>query len=735
MKERVYGATGKVGVDGMLSPEQARKLDRLQHETVREAFAILRTRRPGDPFPLAEMATGIGKGKMIHIAIERLIRNNPDARVLLIAGTKNILADQSHKSLAGYRQEVAERFAEEQDDLDTEVDVDELLANRSFLYKTGKIGQRGVNVEIGTMQTVQSKEARGELHMAAYNLVIVDEVHNIGTPSRAATVKKSRQAIGFTATSQRHSGELKTPEDYGFKVFKSYPLPQAQRDELLPPLFGVQIDTKSVIDNIPTTRQGEIDYPALERLLKNSPQLRPYIVKRLIPIISSPDGKKYKTILAVNYIWEAVEIAQLLQERGINTGLAINRKDARDIHSFKLPAYREESLERYALPHTDRYAVQVLISPQVAGEGLDTPYSEILGWVSPTDSGLRYSQFNGRLARRHPGKAFGLIVDCLYQTDQYKWSYNMGRWMKGDVRQLDNGLLYLGSDSTIQTGERLSSQARTGDRVSLDTLVVDQVNLQPLQEGEVVLGPNELYTVFIGNKRRIYEVASRFHERHHSDVAYFAVRQVEGKDKPTIVLTASGKDTLIPILAGWGISVRKKETDTVHDTVPEGSISLAQSFRGELTKLFVGDIKAIVRQAAHACERLKREYPDEYDKYIITVRLPNRTSIMHVTPEGKEAFMDAMLSEGARVREKNIQPIQPEDFLISSQELAPLFKGNKGRIFTGAKSVILELRRAHPEWVVTREGKNKVIFFDALITEEAIAAFFSEMQKRGFKRK
>jgi len=303
------------------------------------------------------------------------------------------------------------------------------------------------NVHVATIQTLQSVLRRGVINPEEYDLLIVDEVHNIGTSKRMDTINQFKKAIGFTATPYRHSGRYKTPEQYGFRVVESLTLPEAQNLQLLPPLMGIQIDTKELVDNIPTTNSGQIDYKQLEKILKKSGDLRPFIVDRVVPIISSED-RNYKTVVVVNYVWEAQELAKLFYKKGIKVGLAVNKRAAKTIHTDEIPAL--DSIERYALSESDNKSIQVLISPYVASEGFDAPFTEALVWASPTDSPLRYTQYTGRLARRAEGKAFGIVVDCLYQTNKYRWSYNMGMWMKGDVVQLDSGLLWLGPEAEVR---------------------------------------------------------------------------------------------------------------------------------------------------------------------------------------------------------------------------------------------------------------------------------------------
>ncbi len=242
------------------------------------------------------------------------------------------------------------------------------------------------------------------------------------------------------------------------------------------------IDTSELIGDIPTYENGEIDYPALETLLKEHPELRTYIVDRILPIITY-GGKHYKTLITTNFVWEAKEIAQLLMDRGIKVGIGVNDQDARMAEAEGITAL--DAMERIALPEADPQSIQVLVSPYKAGEGFDVPEIEMLVAASPIGSELRYTQNIGRISRRANGKAYGLAIDCLFHRKKFGWSMNFGMWMRNDVRQLPSGMLYLGPLQDIKTFEDLQGMYKLGDSKSLESL---QDERAPAPDGWLVMG-------------------------------------------------------------------------------------------------------------------------------------------------------------------------------------------------------------------------------------------------------
>jgi hypothetical protein len=154
-----------------------------------------------------------------------------------------------------------------------------------------------------------------------------------------------------------------------------------------------------------------------------------------------PSGMK--TIVVVNRVLEeACVIYKHLESMGFKVGLAVNQQASRMLENSYVT---NGSIERYKLPHDDPNSIQVLISPQVIGEGFDAPATECVVWASPTHSSLRYTQVMGRGARRCPGKAYCLVVDFVYMIEGYGYSMNFAQFFKhSEMKELQDGLIYVG---------------------------------------------------------------------------------------------------------------------------------------------------------------------------------------------------------------------------------------------------------------------------------------------------
>lgn len=673
------GLTGDISRDGILSLEQQEELDRLQQGAAFACMNYLEAKLPEEPFPLVAMATGVGKGKIIHELIRRQKDLNPESRILVIVGTKSMLIDQTAEALSQYQQD-EEHLVNENEDAELE-EMD--FEKEEFEgYTFGKYGRRNIDVQLATFQKVQSERGRGRLNHSDFDLVIIDEVHNVGTQSRFNAVNDFARVVGFTATPHRFSGVMRSPQSYGFEIIASLPLPEAQERRILPPLYAAQINTLELLpaEQIPTTRNGRIDFPKLEKILKAHPELREFIAERAIPIINH-DGKRHKTAVAVNFVWEAVELARCFRQRGVRVGLAVNQNAARSIHTDEIPAL--DTIRRHKLPEGDPESLQMIISPYVIGEGFDAPATEILMWASPTDSHLRYTQYTGRLARRHFGKAYGLVLDCLYQTSQYGWTYNFAMWMKGHVRQLHNGLLYLGPESEeARDLESLRSMHELSDNVDIRELQWE--GILPLQENDLPLSQNWVQPIFGGDwfklKTMIDEIAEEIKTSNKELYDGLFTLRVSG-NHPVAVCT--NRDFLVSQLLEKGAKPKLERPK-------DGEVHLTQI---NLPRIFVGNYDDSLRPMLNrVMAKVWQDDPEEYNKLFVKRMFGSEIDVC----TNKARLVELMLAEGAQLRleiPSERAQVREGDFVLTADNLGNTFVGGRSKAL---RNLVVEIRNRVP---------------------------------------
>ncbi|MBI4028906.1 MAG: DEAD/DEAH box helicase family protein [Candidatus Blackburnbacteria bacterium] len=651
-----HGLTGIYGRDGVLTFEQQKSLDALQQEAANACLRRLAERGEGDYFPMVAMATGIGKGKIIHEVIRRQFQDKLDSKILVVAGTKLVLVEQTAEALNRYQDNGVDEVDQ------TTIDPEDFLG-----YSIGKYCDETVDIQVATIQTIQRRHKAGRLNHDDYDLVIVDEVHNIGTPQRVSAIKGFKRAVGFTATPYRYSGPLKYPHHYGFEVTCSFTLPEAQEQSYLPPLYALQINTADIIESVPTTLSGKIDYPKLEKVLKEHTELLPYIAKRIIPLITH-GGKNYKTGIAVNFIWEAIALAEELRRYDIKAGLSINEVAARVIHSEEVPAVDTE--RRFKLPHNHPDSLQVLISPYKVGEGFDAPGMEFFVWASPTDSPLRYTQYTGRLARRTSGKAYGVVVDCLYQTSQYGWTYNFGMWMKRNVRQLESGVLYLGPMHAITDVAEIVSLRASADNFSLVDLEKESETIFHLQEGEMAANFSNLKNIFVGEQKNIECILRVVLDELKRESPQLVVRRINVR-RPVEAVT--DPDVLIQMMIEHGAKL--KDPNRLLDVQPTDILlthmTLTSIFKGSWEK--IRDAKDSIRK------RIGSEDSPLYRQIFLFRRKVGANTVVVDVCTDREKFISWMEGAGMELKGVDTESLKEGEYKLTDQNLAKdFFRPDKG---------------------------------------------------------
>lgn len=436
---RIHGVTGDIDKDGILDEKRSKGRNWRQKAAVQRVLEYWRTHGHEKPYPMLALPTGFGKG----IIIKRILRQLRHKKILLIVGAKNLLLDQSKQVLIDYAK---------QESGSTDYSV--------FPETSGK-------VVLATWQGLAAAYRRPKGLDVKFGLAIVDEVHNSGTWKRLDILRELAPdaIVGLTATAYRSTGAYKWPHEYGFEIVDAMPLPDCIMKGWLSPMAAIAIDTHVLLPK-EVRETNKLNYRKINKALGN----HPHLFERIATEIGTrflPSGMK--TVIIVNRIeQEACVIARILKKMGYDVGLAVNQAKSRQLSEEFITT---DAISRYKLPpeHTD--SIQVLISPQVIGEGFDAPMTECVVWAAPTMSALRYTQVVGRGTRICPGKKFCLIVDFVYMIENFGYSYNFAQFMPIEVlHELPGGIMYVGPENAIPTVQ-VPSKFTDGPFVSVQKLV------------------------------------------------------------------------------------------------------------------------------------------------------------------------------------------------------------------------------------------------------------------------
>lgn len=412
---QLRGVTG-CATDGVLTEEQQRSRDLKQLEIARKVLDYWANHGLTQPYPAVVMPTGFGKSHVIRHILSEIFQRYGAARVLDIVGTKNVLLNQSLEALGAL--------------------VTDVMGDERFTLLPDVSGQ----VTLGTWQGVLAYQRSG-YENPNFDLGVVDELHNTGTENRIKALAKlgAKHVVGLTATAFRSHGAFRAPEEYGFKVVESMGLPECINNGWNSPMLGLAIDTEVILP-AEVREGGSLNGKKLYRALRNHPQLFQSIAQDIATRFL-PEGMK--TVIAVNRVKEeACVIARELMRLGYKVGLAVNEQAAKALEGEFVT---HDTLRRSKLPRDHPDWIQVVISPQVIGEGYDDPTIECIIWAAPTLSSLRYTQVIGRGSRLCPYKAYCLVVDYVYMIENYGYSLNFGQFFRKDeLKELEGGYVYLG---------------------------------------------------------------------------------------------------------------------------------------------------------------------------------------------------------------------------------------------------------------------------------------------------
>lgn len=445
---KIHGITGDLAVDGVLSAEELQELNSSQLNDVSAVRGYWQEHGYGEPYPMIIKPTGYGKGRVIDALLHP---NHEPGTALLIVGTKNILVEQNQGSL---RSLVIEETGESRFSILPDTRGPVIVATWQSLRAYRKTFQKAPQV----------------------NLAIVDEVHNAGTRSRLSLLRwlNPEKVVGLTATAYRASGLFRAPEHYGFQPIGGVvdTLPDCIERKWLSPLMGLCIDTEVILPRDVMTGNA-ISGKKLYREMRHHPDLFASIAEE-IGTRFLPSGMK--TIVVVNRVLEeACVIYKQLERMGFKVGLAVNENASRTLEASYVT---NGSIERYKLPASNPNSIQVLISPQVIGEGFDAPATECVVWASPTHSHLRYTQVMGRGARRCRGKSYCLVVDFVYMIEGYGYSMNFAQFFKRtEITELEGGFMYVGPDGSVgklSIPHEFTRDARVVTIVDLEKPVIQQ---------------------------------------------------------------------------------------------------------------------------------------------------------------------------------------------------------------------------------------------------------------------
>lgn len=336
-----------------------------------QAIAILIEEiKKGERNLYIKSGTGSGKTFLTKKIIEEFKRVKPDLKVLF-AVPKNILITQTIK----------------------EFGFDCGIYN-------AELGKRELHKDIvvGSIQSLVSQKVFPKFH-----LVIFDEVHRARS-SHEKVLKRIRVEnpkallLGLTAT------DYNLNEKLGLKKICDFGLKMLTDKGYLAPLVIQEGDAKIDIDTLKTQGEGYRQKEVDEQLETKLERQVEDMIKKTV--------NRNKVIIMCTTIAHAKSVYRRL--RGAHM---YHSKLDKHEKNFNLEEWKSRG----------KYLVSVI----AASEGFDFPPADCLVLFRPTRSPTLYEQACGRVARLHPSKKNGLILDYGGVIDSLGLPYNISVKKKG----------------------------------------------------------------------------------------------------------------------------------------------------------------------------------------------------------------------------------------------------------------------------------------------------------------
>ena len=294
-------------------------------------------------------------------------------------------------------------------------DAYQLQGGNAGIYCAGLNAKDFEHVVIFASPHSVSKDIRnqGDISRQPFQLIIVDEAHNINFHDSSSMYMRifnhygmmaqqeqySYRIVGLTGTPYRGKGiSIVGPNEF-FKeqvcsISTSWLISQGY---LTKPYFGITHADSIDFSDCRVDRFGNFKQKELELALSKNERLTGEIMRELQTI------KCNGIFIFASTKKHCEECAKSLPDGS----WAIVTGDT--------PHARRKEIIQLAMAGSIRY----LINVNCLTVGIDIPFFDVCAWLRPTESLILYTQGIGRVLRLHPGKSRALVLDYAGNLDRH----------------------------------------------------------------------------------------------------------------------------------------------------------------------------------------------------------------------------------------------------------------------------------------------------------------------------
>ena len=246
-----------------------------------------------------------------------------------------------------------------------------------------------------TVQTMSRDEVMQSFDPAAFDYIVVDEVHRAGAPTYQKLFNYFRPKfwLGMTATPERTDGN-DIFDLFHHNIAYEIRLQKALEEDLLVPFHYHGISEIEV--------EGKIldDHSSFSAL--TSEERVKHILK--YADLYGSDGERVKGLVFCSKVEEAKELAQMFRNHG---------KSAQALDGSSTEAERERAIEWLEKDGFGPDYLDYIFTVDIFNEGVDIPKVNQIIMLRPTQSAIVFVQQLGRGLRKAPHKRYIEVLDFI----------------------------------------------------------------------------------------------------------------------------------------------------------------------------------------------------------------------------------------------------------------------------------------------------------------------------------
>ncbi len=356
-----------------------------------DAFDLIRKRLKESCYPILVNAS-VGAGKTIIISSLLKVIENANWNALCLTMNSNLIEQnaESYKSQGG----------------------------TCGIFCTG-LGEKNTDSNIifaSPHSIVQGLKKNNKIKNVKFNLIIVDECHNIDHKNNKSMYMRilnhygfmaqndnySFRVIGLTGTPYRGKNESIVGQDQYFKqedVTIGMPW-LIENGYLVAPVFG-QINTDTFdMSSLRVDNTGKFKHKDLQHSVNKDERLTGEIMREVVSVIESGRNGAFIFASTVQHAYECM--------RSLPGELAA-------IITAKTKARERKQI----LSDARNGKIKYLVNVATLLVGVDVPNFDVCAWLRPTESLILYVQGIGRVLRLSQGKTDALVLDYAGNIERH----------------------------------------------------------------------------------------------------------------------------------------------------------------------------------------------------------------------------------------------------------------------------------------------------------------------------